>query len=143
VHVDQDNKVTAPLCNYLKDFPEDLKQEFYSKHGGEEKIAQETASPVLGNLNSGMQLYRIKHRKPELFNRIKYSLHLPQYLNYLVTGNFYSDITSIGCHTQLWDFGKNTYHVWVKEEGIDRILAPIFPSDKVDEVELLKESNTR
>jgi sugar (pentulose or hexulose) kinase len=134
VHLDQDNKVTAPLCNYLKDFPEDLKQEFYSKHGGEEKIAQETASPVLGNLNSGMQLYRIKHRKPELFNRIKYSLHLPQYLNHLVTGNFYSDITSIGCHTQLWDFGKNAYHVWVKEEGIDRILAPIFPSDKVDEV---------
>jgi sugar (pentulose or hexulose) kinase len=136
VHLDKDDNVTAPLCNYLKDFPEDLKQEFYSKHGGEALVAKETASPVLDNLNSGMQLYRIKHRKPELFNRIKYSLHLPQYLNFLVTGHFYSDITSIGCHTQLWNFEKNAYHDWVKEEGIDRILAPIFPSDKVDEVEL-------
>jgi sugar (pentulose or hexulose) kinase len=136
VHIDHDGQVTAPLCNYLKDFPEDLKLEFYSKHGGEELIAQETASPVLGNLNSGMQLYRIKHRKPELFDRIKYSLHLPQYLNYLVSGKYYSDITSIGCHTQLWDFNQNTYHKWVYEEGIDRILAPIFPSDKTDELEV-------
>jgi len=136
VHIDHDGKVTAPLCNYLKDFPEDLKQEFYAKHGGEEKIAAETASPVLGNLNSGMQLFRIKQRKPELFDRIKYSLHLPQFLNYLVTGNFYSDITSIGCHTQLWNFDKQDYHQWVYEEGIDRILAPIFPSDKVTETEI-------
>ncbi|GAB3905036.1 FGGY-family carbohydrate kinase [Mucilaginibacter boryungensis] len=136
VHLDKNNEVTAPLCNYLKDFPEDLKQEFYSKHGGEARIAQETASPVLGNLNSGMQLYRIKYRKPELFDRIKYSLHLPQYLNHLVTGKYYSDITSIGCHTQLWDFKKNTYHDWVYQEHIDRILAPIFPSDKVDVLEI-------
>lgn len=129
VHIDHDGKVAAPLCNYLKDFPAELKDEFYAKYGGETKVSSETASPVLGNLNSGMQLYRIKHKKPELFNRIKYSLHLPQYLNFLITGGYFSDITSIGCHTQLWDFVKNDYHNWVYQEGIDKILAPIFPSD--------------
>ncbi|WP_448698916.1 FGGY-family carbohydrate kinase [Mucilaginibacter sp. AW1-3] len=129
VHIDHDGKVAAPLCNYLKAFPDDLKNEFYAKYGGESAVSRETASPVLGNLNSGMQLYRIKHRKPELFKRLKYSLHLPQYLTYLVTGKYYSDITSIGCHTQLWDFVKNDYHNWVYKEGIDKILAPVFPSD--------------
>jgi sugar (pentulose or hexulose) kinase len=130
VHIDHDGKVAAPLCNYLKSFPDELKEEFYAAHGGQEAIAKETASPVLGNLNSGMQLYRIKRNKPELFKKIKYSLHLPQYLNFLVTGGYFSDITSIGCHTQLWDFVKNDYHDWVYKEGIDKILAPIFPSDK-------------
>ncbi|MBW4889549.1 carbohydrate kinase [Mucilaginibacter sp. HMF5004] len=129
VHIGHDDTVVAPLCNYLKDYPEDLKAEFYAKYNGESVISRETASPVLGNLNSGMQLYRIKQRKPELFKQIKYSLHLPQYLNHLVTGEFYSDITSIGCHTQLWDFVKNDYHDWVYKEGIDKILAPISPSD--------------
>ncbi len=129
VHIDHDGEVAAPLCNYLKAFPEDLKDEFYAKYGGEQAVSRETASPVLGNLNSGMQLYRIKHKKPELFTNIRYSLHLPQYLTYLVTGKYFSDITSIGCHTQLWDFVKNDYHDWVYKEGIDRILAPIFPSD--------------
>lgn len=130
VHIDHDGKVAAPLCNYLKAFPDELKEEFYAAHGGEEAVSRETASPVLGNLNSGMQLYRIKRKKPELFNKIKYSLHLPQYLNYLVTGGYFSDITSIGCHTQLWNFVKDDYHDWVYKEGIDKILAPIFPSDK-------------
>lgn len=130
VHIDHDGKVAAPLCNYLKDFPNELKDEFYAKYGGEAEVSSQTASPVLGNLNSGMQLYRIKHKKPELFKKIKYSLHLPQYLNFLVTGGYFSDITSIGCHTQLWDFVKNDYHDWVYKEGIDKILAPIFPSDK-------------
>jgi len=129
VHIDHDGKVAAPLCNYLKAFPDDLKDEFYAKYGGESAVSRETASPVLGNLNSGMQLYRIKYRKPELFKNLKYSLHLPQYLTYLVTGKYYSDITGIGCHTQLWDFVKNDYHTWVYKEGIDKILAPIFPSD--------------
>jgi sugar (pentulose or hexulose) kinase len=129
VHIDHDGNVAAPLCNYLKAFPDELKDEFYAKYGGEAEVSSKTASPVLGNLNSGMQLYRIKYNKPELFKKIKYSLHLPQYLNHLVTGGYYSDITSIGCHTQLWDFVKNDYHDWVYKEGIDQILAPVFPSD--------------
>ncbi len=131
VHIDHNGNVAAPLCNYLKAFPDKLKDEFYAKHGSEDLISQKTASPVLGNLNSGMQLYRIKQTKPELYKNIKYSLHLPQYLNFLVTGQFYSDITSIGCHTQLWDFVKNDYHDWVYNEGINKILAPIFASDDV------------
>lgn len=130
VHIDHDGKVAAPLCNYLKAYPDELKDEFYTKYGGESAVSRETASPVLGNLNSGMQLYRIKHKKPELFKKIKYSLHLPQYLSYLVTGKYFSDITSIGCHTQLWDFVKNDYHTWVYKEGIDKVLAPILPSDE-------------
>lgn len=88
VHIDQDGKVAGPLCNYLKAFPDELKDEFYARYGGEAEVSSKTASPVLGNLNSGMQLYRIKHRKPELYARIKYSLHLPQYLNFLVSGVF-------------------------------------------------------
>ena len=121
----------APLYNYLKEYPERLKKQFYDTYGGEEEFSFRTASPVLGSLNSGMQLYRIKYEKPELFNQIKYALHLPQYLSFLISGKAYSDITSIGCHTNLWDFDKNEYHDWVKQEGIFEKLAPIFPCDHV------------
>jgi len=56
---------------------------------------------------------------------------LPQYMSYLLTGKPYTDITSIGCHTGLWDFEKNDYHAWVYKEGIAEKLAPIVPSDGV------------
>lgn len=131
VYLDENGNPLAPLYNYLKAYPEELKEQFYNTYGGKEEFSNLTASPVLGSLNSGMQLYRIKYEKPELFKRIKYALHLPQYLSYLISGKAYSDLTSIGCHTNLWDFSKHTYHDWVKKEGIFEKLAPIVPSNSV------------
>lgn len=131
VHVDEDGKPATPLYNYLKAYPEELKKRFYDAYGGEEKFSYETASPVLGHLNSGMQLYWLKYAKPHLYEKIKYSLHLPQYMSYIISGNFYSDITSIGCHTNLWDFNKSDYHEWVYKEGIIDKLAPIVSSEHV------------
>jgi len=130
VYIDEQGKVVAPLYNYLKAYPENIKQELYDRYGGEEQISCETASPVLGSLNSGMQLYRIMKEKPALYNRIQYALHLPQYISYIITRQPCSDITSIGCHTQLWNFQKKDYHQWVKEEGILAKLPPLFPSGK-------------
>ncbi|HET8828504.1 MAG TPA: FGGY family carbohydrate kinase [Pelobium sp.] len=131
VYVDENGKPLAPLYNYLKEYPEVLKKQFYDTYGGEERFAVATASPVLGSLNSGMQLYRIKYEKPELFEKIKYVLHLPQYMSSIITGEMHSDITSIGCHTNFWDFAKQDYHEWVYSEGLIEKLPPIFPGDEV------------
>ncbi len=131
VHISKEGKPITPLYNYLKPFPEKLKQQFYNQYGGELQFSQITASPVLGNLNSGLQLYRLKYEQPALFNEIFCSLHLPQYLSSLITQKNYSDITSIGCHTVLWDFQKKRYHDWVYQEDISAKLATIFPSDEV------------
>jgi L-fuculokinase len=131
VHIGADNLPVAPLYNYLKPYPARLREKFYKKYGGEITFSMLTASPVLGSLNSGMQLYRIKEDRPELFDRIKVSLHLPQYLSWLMTGVPCSDITSIGCHTNLWNFSQHHYHEWVYREGIIEKLSPILPSTSV------------
>lgn len=129
VHLNQDGKPVAPLYNYLKPYPEELQKQFYDTYGGEKSFSKATASPVLGHLNSGMQLYWLKYVKSDLYRKIKHSLHLPQYLSFLLSGNYYSDITSIGCHTNLWDFTKNNYHEWVYKETIIEKLAPIVAGD--------------
>jgi sugar (pentulose or hexulose) kinase len=130
VYLDGSGQAVAPLYNYLKPYPETLSNNFYSTYGGELRFSTETASPILGNLNSGLQLYRIKHEKPELYKQIKYALHLPQYLSFLLSGQYYSDLTSIGCHTALWDFANDRYHEWVQREGLALKLAPIAAADK-------------
>lgn len=130
VYLDESGQAVAPLYNYLKPYPEDLGNQFYSTYGGELKFSTETASPILGNLNSGLQLYRVKYEKPELYQHIKYALHLPQYLSFLLSGQYYSDLTSIGCHTALWDFANDRYHEWVQREGLALKLAPIAAADK-------------
>ncbi len=130
VHIDATGKPVTPLYNYLKPFPKTLEEKFYNKYGGETKVSVETASPVLGNLNSGLQLYKLKNEQPTVFDQIAYSLHLPQYISYLVTGKAYADITSIGCHTTLWNFASNDYHEWVGKENILSKLPALFPSNK-------------
>ena len=131
VYIDEEGAPVAPLYNYLKPYPPALQNQLHEKYGGEERFSLQTASPVLGSLNSGLQLYRLKHEKPGVFEKARFALHLPQYLAFLVSGKACSDITSIGCHTALWDFEKNNYHEWVKAEGIDEKLAPIASYDKV------------
>jgi len=130
VYVDDEGKPLTPLYNYLKPYPESLKNKFYETYKGEQKFAVKTASPVLGSLNSGMQIYRLKEERPELFDRVNYCLHLPQYLSSLFTGQFFSDITSIGCHTNLWNFKKMKYHKWLKKENIIDKLAPIHEAEE-------------
>jgi len=119
VYLDEEGKVMLPLYNYLKPFPRNLLESFYTKYGGEELLASQTASPVLGSLNSGMQVYRLKEERPEVFSKVAAALHLPQYLSYTLTGALHTDITSIGCHTNLWDFTRQHYHRWVTEEQVD------------------------
>lgn len=131
VYLNEQLQAFAPLYNYLKPYPEWLQKQFYDTYGGEDEFTFRTASPVLGSLNSAMQLYRQKYEKPDLFKEIKYALHLPQYLSFLISAKVCSDITSIGCHTNLWDFQKNEYHLWVQQEGLLEKLAPILPCTQV------------
>lgn len=125
VYLDEDKNLIAPLYNYLKPYSAALQKQFYQQYGGQSHFSKVTASPVLGNLNSGMQLYRLKYEKPALFAKIKYALHLPQYLSFILSSSLQSDITSIGCHTNLWNFQQNQYHDWVRKEGVEEKLAPI------------------
>jgi L-fuculokinase len=129
VYLNSENNVILPLYNYLKPYPQKLRDEFYAKYGGEEALSLQTASPVLGALNSGMQLYRICKEKPESFQKIKYALHLPQYLSFVLSTKAVTEITSVGCHTNLWDFNRMTYHKWVEEEGLLNKFPSIVRSD--------------
>ena len=130
VHLNDQNIPVGNLYNYLKPFSDALHKLFNLKHGDEMLCARETASPILGNLNSGMQLWMIKNQKPELFEQIKTSLHLPQYVTWVLAEKKFTDLTSIGCHTMLWDFSKNDYHTWVKHEQFDKLFAPLAKPDE-------------
>ncbi|QRR01850.1 FGGY-family carbohydrate kinase [Dyadobacter sandarakinus] len=128
VHLDASNKPLTPLYSYLKPFPESLSRQFYSTYGDPTRISLQTGSPSMGMLNSGMQLYWLKYTRPDIYAQIATTLHLPQYILYLLTGRKVSDYTSLGCHTALWSFEMWDYHDWVKQEGIHKKLAPVLAS---------------
>jgi sugar (pentulose or hexulose) kinase len=130
VHLDKEGN-PLPFYNYLKSFPEACRDEFLSTHDSEKNILASTASPWLGMLNSGLQLYWIKKEKSSRFRTIKTSLHFPQYFTFLLTKEKFCEMTSVGCHTMLWDFQKNDYHHWVKQEGLTDLFPPCKASTHV------------
>ena len=129
VHLDENQNVVAPFYNYLKPLPDDFEEGFFKEYGEKSTFELNTSSPYLGMLNSGLQLYYLKNYKPEIFEKIKCSVHFPQYLSSLFTGKLYSEYTSIGCHTGLWDFKENKYASWVSQEGLNPLLPPIVNCD--------------
>jgi L-fuculokinase len=138
VHIDNNGKPLTALYNYLKPYPAEILNQFLQTYFANDAkaFALETASPAMGMLNSSLQLYWLKHTQPQVWDKIQYSLHLPQYLHYLFTQKAFSDYTSIGCHTGLWNFENNNYQQWVVAEGIDKKLAslqeqPIFNGDNI------------
>ena len=129
VLLDQEGRILAPLYNYLKPLDKNIRNQFFDTYGDEKKLCLETCAPSLGNLNSGLQLYRLKYEKPVWFDSIRYALHLPQYLSFIFTRAATSHLTSIGCHTMLWDFEKKDYHYWVRKENITALFPVNANSD--------------
>jgi sugar (pentulose or hexulose) kinase len=116
VYLDSNGRRLTPVYNYLKPVDEKIPQSIYDKYGGKDEFCRKTASPALGMLNSGLQALWLKRVKPDVFAKTRHILHFPQYLSFLLTGKIYSEHTSIGCHTALWDFDNMKYHKWVKDE---------------------------
>jgi len=129
VHLDENGDVLTPLYNYTKPIDQSVIDSFIEKYGPKEDFLSTTGCFDLSLLNSGLQLYWVKHTKPEIFKKIKYSLHLPQYLSYIFTGIPLSEYTSIGCHTGLWDYTKKDYHQWVYKESLNNILPTIVSTE--------------
>lgn len=134
VHLDEALRPVTPLYNYLKPYPSELSEAFFATYGNSTDLQLATASPFLGHLNSGLQLYWLKQRKPALFRQIRWSMHLPQWVAQVVRtaldpgaavhAPITCDATSLGCHTMLWDFRLNDYHAWVRAEGLEALFSP-------------------
>ena len=134
VCLDENGKRVTPAYNYLKPIDESIPESVYKRNGGRDEFCRRTASPALGMLNSGMQILWLKKTKPDLFSRIKHVLHFPQYLSYTLTGKIYSEHTSLGCHTALWDFDNMAYHQWLNTLGI-KLPDPV-PVDTFTEINI-------
>lgn len=131
-YLDQSGRRITPLYNYLKPIDDRIPERLYKRYGGQDEFCRRTASPALGMLNSGIQILWLKTTRPEIFSKVKYILHFPQYVSYLVTGKICSEHTSIGCHTGLWDFDNMKYHSWVSDQNLE--LPEPIPVDTATEV---------
>ena len=119
--------LAAPVLDYEHDGPDEVAAAYDAIRPG----FAETGSPRLsGGLNVGAQLHWQFHRDPTLRDRVASLVMWPQYWGFRLTGNWATDVTSIGCHADLWNPGEGHLSSLVDQLGLTgRIAPPRRPGD--------------
>jgi sugar (pentulose or hexulose) kinase len=73
--------------------------------------------PLPGGLNLGKQLFWQQREFPREFARTQWVVPYPQYWSFRLTGVVSAEITSLGCHTDLWNFETDLYSSLVLAQG--------------------------
>ena len=126
--LDADGRLAAPILDYEHDGP----AERVVAYDALRPSFARTGSPRLaGGLNVGAQLDWQFHRDPALMARTAHIVTYPQYWGHRMTGVVASDVTSIGCHTDLWCPREGRYSDLVDKLGLADKMAPVRRSTDV------------
>jgi L-fuculokinase len=92
----------------------------------------ETLSPSLpAGLNLGAQIFFVQESLPEVFLRTRTILTYPQYWSWRLSGVAASEVTSLGCHSDLWNPSAQSFSALVVDEGWGGLMPPLRPARAV------------
>ncbi|MFP5076643.1 FGGY-family carbohydrate kinase [Rhizobium sp. YIM 134829] len=118
----KDGTLALPVLDYEYEYPDPVRAAYRSLRPGFE----ESFSPAQSmGLNLGAQLHYQSRGFPDDFARVATILTYPQYWAYRLTGVAANEVTSLGCHTDLWCPREARYSTLVDRLGIRDRLAPL------------------
>ncbi len=122
------DRLALPVLDYEYDGPEASDEAYDRARPG----FAETLSPRLPNgLNLGAQIFWQSRAFPEDFARVTSILAYPQYWAWRLTGLLASEVTSLGCHTDLWAPDHGDFSRLVDEQGWRELFPDIRPAASV------------
>ncbi len=128
VLLDAEGGLAAPMLDYEYAGPDDLAADYDALR----PPFAETGSPRLGmGLNLGAQLHWMFANDPELKARTKTIVTYPQYWGFRLTGVAATEVTSLGCHTDLWNPHEGKFSSLIGRLSLNGRLAPARPSADV------------
>ncbi len=120
-----DDELMLPVLDYEFDGV----AEFDSAYEPLARDFEHTRSPRLpGGLNLGRQLFWLERRFPREFARVSDILLWPQYFAWRLSGEKASELTSLGCHTDLWQPEARAFSSFASERGFDARFPPLVPA---------------
>ncbi|QMU58208.1 MAG: carbohydrate kinase [Boseongicola sp.] len=126
--LDENGELAAPILDYEFDGPDALWEEYRDFR----PPFSETGSPQLAaGLNIGAQLFWQFTSDPGLRDRVEKLVTYPQYWGHRLTGNTATDLTSLGCHTDLWNPYEGKFSALVAKLGLQGKIATSKPSNSI------------
>lgn len=124
----RDGRLAVAVPDYEEELPVALRTEYERRR---DPFAL-TGSPALpAGLNLGAQLFRLQRENPELFTGDARILPWPQYWGWRFSGVMASEVSSLGCHSDLWQPAAQQPSPLAHECGWATRLAPLRRADEV------------
>ncbi|MCV3205756.1 FGGY-family carbohydrate kinase [Mesorhizobium sp. YC-39] len=125
VLVDAEGGLALPVLDYEFAGPDTLAQDYDAMR----PPFAETGTPRLpAGLNIGAQLFWQQKLFPAEFARTAAILMYPQYWALRLTGVAANEVTSLGCHTDLWNPWQADFSSLVDKMDWRRLMAPVRPA---------------
>jgi sugar (pentulose or hexulose) kinase len=123
--VDRAGELVLPVLDYEFDGPDQLAADYDAAR----PPFAETGTPRLPiGLNLGAQFFWQQRRFPAEFARAAAMLMYPQYWALRLTGVAANEVTTLGCHTDLWNPWTSDYSSLVGRMGWRQLMAPVRPA---------------
>lgn len=123
----RDGRLIAPPVDYEEPVPATI----MSAYRAERDDFSVTGSPALSEgLNLGSQLYWLESLVPGVFDNSTILLW-PQYWAWCLTGVAASEVTSLGCHSDLWRPQETRFTELAIRRGWAACLPPVRRADEV------------
>lgn len=116
------DRLALPVLDYEHEDLEDTAEEYEALRPS----FAETASPRLpAGLNLGAQLFWQQRRFVERFAVATSFVTYPQFWAFRLCGVEATEVTSLGCHTDLWAPGRSAFSSLVARAGWEPLMAPV------------------
>lgn len=123
--VGADGALALPVLDYEHDHPQAIRDAYDAIR----PPFRQTGSPRLAmGLNAGAQVHYQKTAFPDAFAKVAAIVTYPQYWAARLTGVLANEVTSLGCHTDLWDPQAGCCSALVDTLAIRPLMAPIRPA---------------
>jgi sugar (pentulose or hexulose) kinase len=120
VLIDRNNRViVAP------DYEDACFERVHAEYRQQRDAYQSTYSPDLPlGLNLGRQLFFLQEAQPQLFSQVAHALLYPQFWAWRLSGVMASEVTSLGCHSDLWLPREQSFSKLAQARGWDQLFPP-------------------
>ena len=117
--------LVLPVLDYEDKGPEGV-EDWYAKI--RPPFDESLSPPAAGGLNLARQFAFQKWRFPEEFSRARHLLTYSQYWSWRLSGVAASEVTCLGCHTDLWAPQQRKFSSVVHSLGIAPLFPPVRPA---------------